>query len=185
MEISTITTPTETPEVSFFNIKKERYLPLSKIEEELLMQYSIRLNLVSRPRTELPLRYINPRETSHCSYYIPDNRNFMYSANSIMIIFPEQGIRLSCTIEFAKSLSVLSPILEGVWQEKLQQIEYMDVESYTIRKGPYIYITSFTPEMFCFTNSKYRVVTEIHPKTYKTFKTLGDCMEHTIINLLH
>ena len=62
----------------------------------------------------------------------------LYGSSSYMIIFPNDGVRISCTLNFIKTIPFLSEIFSNNWKEKTIKLSY-DFEG-NILPGPELYI---------------------------------------------
>jgi hypothetical protein len=154
---------------AFKQYMKEGNHELCYIERFMISEYNIYHSFTGNDLFSPPIRY------NYCDayqYYIPDNKHFMYSNNSVLMIFPLDGIRISCSMNFAKNISIVNERLTGKWDDSITQLTYIDREG-NVKTGPYIYITDATLDTFLFTkNYKYKVDYE----TETSFENLYNCV---------
>jgi len=124
-------------------------LNLAEFEEYFRRKFNIRDDFIASHLYVAPLMRISvtPEDLINCW-----NEEYIYSENSIMIFFPNHGIRINSTTSFATSISVIKNMTENKWKDKMVQLSYYDKNAEKSYKGPWIYISTSPLEMFLYEN---------------------------------
>ena len=133
------------------NIFKNRLNGLTclDIERFLKKKYHIIYNFITSHLTPSPLYYLNNENIDFDPSNV-DQYEFMYSDNSIMIIFPNDGVRINMTDKFSKTITIINNILSGNWIDKFIQLTYYDYTNEQEYLGPKLIISYSPIEMFTY-----------------------------------
>ena len=117
-------------DIKDITLKKINFKSIKKIEHYLNKLFYIQYNFSANIFLKAPLKHL-----IHCRMGDYDD---LYGSSSYMIIFPNDGVRISCTLNFIKTIPFLSQIFSNNWKEKTIKLSY-DFEG-NILPGPELYI---------------------------------------------
>lgn len=117
-------------DIKDITLKKINFKSIKKIEHYLNKLFYIQYNFSANIFLKAPLKHL-----IHCRMGDYDD---LYGSSSYMIIFPNDGVRISCTLNFIKTIPFLSEIFSNNWKEKTIKLSY-DFEG-NILPGPELYI---------------------------------------------
>ena len=80
----------------------------------------------------------------------PLKKSFVFSDNSYMVIFPNDGVRISATKNFILSVPALKGIFSDDWEKNVFQLKYYDYNIEQEFNGPKLYISYSPLDMFIY-----------------------------------
>ena len=80
----------------------------------------------------------------------PLDKSFIFSENSYMIIFPNDGVRISATKNFILSVPALKGIFSENWEKKTYQLKYYNYNIEQEFSGPKLYVSHSPLDMFIY-----------------------------------
>ena len=117
-------------DIKDITLKKINFKSIKKIEHYLNKLFYIQYNFSANIFLKAPLKHL-----IHCRMGDYDD---LYGSSSYMIIFPNDGVRISCTLNFIKTIPFQSERFSNNWKEKTIKLSY-DFEG-NILPGPELYI---------------------------------------------
>jgi hypothetical protein len=80
----------------------------------------------------------------------PLKKSFVFSDNSYMVIFPNDGVRISSTKNFILSVPALKGMFSDNWEKNTFQLKYYDYNIEQEFNGPKLYISYSPLDMFIY-----------------------------------
>jgi len=109
---------------------------------------------MSRFRLEVYLstkfNIINTFKAHHDDLLNPLKKSFVFSDNSYMVIFPNDGVRISSTKNFILSVPALKGMFSDNWEKNTFQLKYYDYNIEQEFNGPKLYISYSPLDMFIY-----------------------------------
>ena len=130
---------------SYFANGEENILPghsARKWEEFLQQRFNISWNIVA---TEFTKRCIHPitstKIESYHDFKILGGKYYMYGCDTIIVLFPDSGLRMKTGLNFIKTIPYLYQIYKNNFKEHFIRLPYYD---YTISykfQGPLLFVS--------------------------------------------
>ena len=111
--------------------KELKFCSIKEIEDYLNKLFYINYNFSGNIFLENPLKYLVHHKFGDC--------DDLYGSSSFMIIFPNDGIRISCTKNFINTIPLLQQIFSHDWDEKTIKLSYQYEGN--ILSGPELYVS--------------------------------------------
>lgn len=114
-----------------------------KWEEFLQQKFNISWNVVATEFTKRPIHTISSTKIeSYYDYKILGGKYFMYGCDTIIVLFPDSGLRMKTGLNFIKTIPYLYQIYQNNFTERFIRLPYYD---YTINykyQGPLLFVSN-------------------------------------------
>jgi len=124
---------------------KDDFPGIHRVEHYLNCKYKIQFNFLASHLHKDPLSYLGEKTLIE-----PRHSGFIYSNNSFMIIFPNEGVRISCLQGFINTVPYLKQIFSGNWKDKTLQLSFKDGLLDKDINGPLLYVCYSPLEMLIY-----------------------------------
>tara|TARA_Y100000816_G_C26101550_1_gene583973 strand:- start:1944 stop:2588 length:645 start_codon:yes stop_codon:yes gene_type:complete len=112
-------------------LKEIKFCSIKEIEDYLNKLFYINYNLSGNIFLENPLK--------HLVHHKFGDYDDLYGSSSFMIIFPNDGIRITCTKNFINTIPLLQQVFSNDWDEKTIKLSYQYEGN--ILPGPELYVS--------------------------------------------
>ncbi len=154
--------------------KKINVKSIKEIEHYLNKLFYIQYNFSANIFLKTPLKHL-----VHCRM---GDYEELYGCSSYMIIFPNDGVRISCAFNFIKTIPFLSEVFSNKWKEKTIKLSY-DFEG-NILPGPELYVCYLPLESLIYRKMTEEEKKSIHYSENDDYYFEDQNLLYSIINIL-
>jgi hypothetical protein len=117
--------------------------PVRKWEEFLQQKFNISWNVVATEFTKRPIHTISSTKIeSYYDYKILGGKYFMYGCDTIIVLFPDSGLRMKTGLNFIKTIPYLYQIYQNNFTERFIRLPYYDYTMSYKYQGPLLFVSN-------------------------------------------